>query len=88
MSGNVFSKMKGEQAMLEQLKKVLGRVLTDVDMSEITEASRLHEDLGFDSLSTLMLSMEIEDAFGFKFTEFVRFETVGDVCRYVEEHKG
>ena len=74
--------------MLEQLKAVLGRVLADVDMTKVTEDTRLHDDLGFDSLSTLMLSMEIEDAFGFKFTEFVRFETVGDVCRYVEEHKG
>lgn len=74
--------------MLEQLKAVLTRVLADVDMSVITEETRLHDDLGFDSLSTLMLSMEIEDAFGFKFTEFVRFETVGDVCKYVEEHKG
>lgn len=74
--------------MLEQLKAVLGRVLADVDMTKVTEDTRLHDDLGFDSLSTLMLSMEIEDAFGFKFTEFVRFETVGDVCKYVEEHKG
>ena len=74
--------------MLEQLKAVLGRVLADVDMAKVTEDTRLHDDLGFDSLSTLMLSMEIEDAFGFKFTEFVRFETVGDVCKYVEEHKG
>ena len=74
--------------MLEQLKAVLTRVLADVDMSVITEETRLHDDLGFDSLSTLMLSMEIEDAFGFKFTEFGRFETVGDVCKYVEEHKG
>jgi acyl carrier protein len=32
----------------------------------------------------MMMSMEIEDAFGFKFTEFVRFETVGDVCGYLE----
>jgi acyl carrier protein len=31
-----------------------------------------------------MMSMEIEDAFNFKFTEFVRFETVKDVCEYLE----
>ena len=74
--------------MLEQLKEVLGRVLTDMDMSEITEETRLRDDLGFDSLSTLMLSMEIEDAFNFRFTEFVKFETVGDVCKYILDHKG
>lgn len=73
--------------MLEQLKSVLSKVLRDVDLDSITEQMRLHDDLGFDSLSTLILSMEIEDAFGFKFTEFVKFETVGDVCKYIEEHK-
>lgn len=70
--------------MLEKLKDILGKVLPDVDMAEVTENTRLVDDLGFDSLAVMMLSMEIEDAFGFKFTEFVHFETVGDVCSYVE----
>lgn len=70
--------------MLERLKIVLGRVLPDVDMSTVTEDTRLIDDLGFDSLALMMMSMEIEDAFGFKFLEFVKFETVGDVCRYLE----
>lgn len=70
--------------MLERLKEVLGRVLTETDISNVTEETRLIEDLGFDSLAMMMLSMEIEDAFGFKFAEFVRFETVGDVCSYLE----
>jgi acyl carrier protein len=70
--------------MLERLKEVLGRVLTETDLSTVTEETRLIEDLGFDSLAMMMLSMEIEDAFGFKFAEFVRFETVGDVCSYLE----
>lgn len=70
--------------MLEKLKEVLAKVLPDLDMSEVTEDSRLVDDLGFDSLAVMMLSMEIEDSFGFKFTEFVQFETVGDVCSYVE----
>ncbi len=70
--------------MLEQLKEILGKVLPEVDMSKVTEDTRLMEDLGFDSLAMMMMSMEIEDAFGFQFTEFVRFETVGDVCGYLE----
>ena len=70
--------------MLDRLKIVLGRVLPDVDMSTVTEDTRLIDDLGFDSLALMMMSMEIEDAFGFKFLEFVKFETVGDVCRYLE----
>lgn len=70
--------------MLEKLKELLGKVLPDVDMATVTAETRLIDDLGFDSLAMMMLSMEIEDAFGFKFTEFVKFETVGDVCGYLE----
>ena len=69
--------------MLEKLKTVLSKVLPDVDMSKVTEETRLIDDLGFDSLALMMMSMEIEDAFGFKFLVFVKFETVGDVCQYL-----
>ena len=70
--------------MLERLKEILGKVLKNVDMTQVTEATRLVEDLSFDSLAMMMMAMEIEDAFGFRFKEFVRFETVGDVCAYLE----
>ena len=49
---------------------------------------RLVEDLNFDSLALMMMSMEIEDEFNFRFTELVRFETVGDACDYLETHIG
>ena len=70
--------------MLNKLKDILGRVLPDVDMTAVTEETRLVEDLGFDSLAMMMMAMELEDAFNFKFVEFVKFETVGDVCGYLE----
>ena len=70
--------------MLEKLKVILEKVLPDVDMTTVTESTKLIDDLGFDSLAIMMMSMEIEDAFGFKFKEFVKFETVGDVCNYLE----
>ena len=70
--------------MLDKLKEILGKVLPEVDMASVTEDTRLIEDLGFDSLAMMMISMEIEDAFDFKFTELVKFETVGDVCGYLE----
>ena len=73
--------------MLERLKEVLAKVLPDTDMSGVTEKTKLAEDLGFDSLAMMMMAMEIEDSFGFRFTEFVKFDTVGDVCRYIEEKK-
>ena len=70
--------------MLNRLKEILGKVLPDVDMATVNEDTRLVDDLGFDSLAMMMMAMELEDAFGFKFSEFVRFETVGDVCGYLE----
>lgn len=70
--------------MLEKLKVILKKVLPDLDMSTVTPETRLIEDLAFDSLAMLMMAMEIEDAFGFKFTELVKFETVADVCAYLE----
>lgn len=70
--------------MLEQLKEILGKVLPNVDMSNVNEDTRLVEDLEFDSLAMMMMAMELEDAFNFKFAEFVKFETVGDVCGYIE----
>ena len=70
--------------MLNKLKELLGKVLPDVDMSKVTEETRLIEDLGFDSLAMMMLALELEDAFQFKFAELVKFETVGDVCGYLE----
>ncbi len=79
-----YIKRLEESKMLDQLKEILRKVLPQVDMAEVTEETRLMDDLGFDSLAMMMLSMEIEDAFGFKFQEFVRFETVGDVCGYLE----
>lgn len=70
--------------MLDKLKEILSKVLPHIDMNDVTENTRLIEDLAFDSLAMMMLSMEIEDAFDFRFAEFVKFETVGDVCNYLE----
>lgn len=70
--------------MLEKLKIILETVLPDTDMSTVTEETKLVEDLGFDSLAMMMMAMELEDRFGFKFSGFVKFETVGDVCGYLE----
>lgn len=70
--------------MLDKLKGIIERAFPEVDIASVTEQTRLSEDLGFDSLSFMMLAMEIEDSFGFKFQEFVKFETVGDACQYLE----
>ncbi len=70
--------------MIEQLREIIAKVLPEVDVSNVTGKTRLVEDLGFDSLAMMMMAMEIEDKFGFRFSEFVKFETVDDVCGYLE----
>ena len=74
--------------MLEKLKEILGKVLPDQDMSAVTEDTRLVEDLGFDSLAMMMVSMELEDTFSFRFDEPVDFRTVGDVLTFLKDKKG
>lgn len=71
--------------MIEKLKEIIERVIPGVDVSSVSENTRLVEDLNFDSLALMMMAMEIEDAFGFRFTELVKFDTVGDACAYLEE---
>ncbi len=73
--------------MLEQLKEILAKVNRSIDMDKVTTDTKLIEDLALDSLSIMLFAMEIEAAFGFRFTEPVRFETVGDVCAYLENRK-
>lgn len=71
--------------MLDRLKEVLAKVRGDVDLDTVTEETTLTEDLGLDSLAIMLFAMEIEAAFGFRFTEAVKFVTVGDVCAYLKE---
>ena len=70
--------------MLDQLKTILAKVNREIDMDSVTEDTRLIEDLSLDSLAMMLFAMEIEAAFGFRFTEPVKFATVGDVCRFLE----
>ena len=71
--------------MLDKLKEILEKVSGGIDMDSVNEQTRLVEDLGFDSLALMMMAMGIEDAFGYRFTEFVRFTTVGEVCDYLQD---
>ena len=71
--------------MIERLKVVIERVVPGIDLSNVSRDTRLVEDLGFDSLALMMMAMGIEDAFGYRFTEFVRFTTVGEVCDYLAD---
>lgn len=70
--------------MLERLAKLIKESMPDVDASNLTLETRLFDDLHFDSLAMMMLSMAIEDEFGITFDEPVNFVTVKDVVDYLE----
>ena len=73
--------------MLDTLKEMLELVMPDVSTRGVTEETKLQDDLGFDSLAMMMLAMEIENKFNFRFNKFVAFKTGGEVCEYIENHK-
>lgn len=60
----------------------------NLDASKINRASKF-EDLGLDSMDTIQLLFDAEDAFGINFDseEAKGFSTVGDIVSYVENHQ-
>lgn len=73
--------------MLEQLKKLINDVMPELDTSNVTEETRLVEDLHFDSLAVMMLAMNIEDTYNIAFDGPMNFHTVKDVMDYVNNAK-
>jgi acyl carrier protein len=57
--------------------------------AEITAETSFATDLGADSLDTVELVMELEEEFDINIPddEAERMKTVGDVIRYLEEHR-
>ncbi len=70
--------------MTDKLKKVIKKVSPSTDIEAVTPDARLIDDLGFDSMSMVMMSMELEEEFGFHFDITQRFTTVGEVLAYIE----
>ena len=56
-----------------------------IDVSGITEASRLKEDLKADSLDKINMLMALEEAYDIEMDEdeALAFKTVGDVVEYL-----
>ncbi len=75
--------------MFEEVKNVMRDQLNLGD-KEITEESRIKEDLGADSLDILQLLMTIEETYGIRVPDesLAGFVTVGDVVNYLEKIKG
>ena len=74
--------------LLDELKELIKENKPEVDVSSVTPETRLIEDLNFDSLSMMMLAMDLEDRFGVSFDEdTLEFRTVQDVLNYIESKK-
>ena len=71
------------EAILEELKEILKLIKPSMDLSKVTEESQLVRDVGLDSLTILLLSLAVENKFGFKFDGNPKFTTVGEVIDFI-----
>ena len=75
--------------MLEKIKTMLAQYV-DADMNEVTEETRLAEDLGLTSYSLMSMMGEFEETFQITVdeAELTDIFTVGDVMKYIEKKSG
>ena len=74
------------EAILNELKEILILIKPSMNLSSVTEDSQLVRDVGLDSLTILLLSLAVENKFGFKFEGTPKFETVGEVIDYISAY--
>lgn len=72
----------------EKVKSIIVERLS-VDESKVAEAASFIEDLGADSLDTVELIMQLEEAFDIQIPDedAEKIVTVGDAVKYIEDHK-
>ena len=75
--------------ILERLKILIAKVMLgyEIDLNRITMTSTLKGELGFSSISMLLMAIAIEEEFhiSIKQLDGDTFATVGDVCAYIEQ---
>lgn len=71
--------------IFDKLKEIFGRVMPQIDESDITMDSVLTTDLGVDSLNMMLLAISVEEEFDIEFDSAANLMTVRDICDYVEE---
>lgn len=71
--------------MFEQVKEILARQLR-ISPDRVTMDAQIKRDLGADSVDILQLLMRLEDDYGIVIPdqELAKFETVGDVVRFLD----
>lgn len=74
--------------VFEKIKELIAEQL-DVDASTITMDTDFMKDLEADSLDAVEIILGVEDEYGIEIPDEVaeNFTKVGDIVKYVEEHK-
>ena len=74
--------------MLEKIKEIVAESL-GADASSITEETSFKDELGADSLDLFEMVMAFEEEFEVEIPteDLEQISTVGDVAKYLEEHK-
>ncbi len=75
-------------AVEDKVKEIITKQM-GVKNEQITKETSFINDLGADSLDTVELIMEFEDAFDMNIPDedAEKIRTVGDAIKYIEEHK-
>jgi acyl carrier protein len=71
--------------IIDDLKDIFLKISPTINVFKFDENSRIVEDLRLDSLSQLMVVMEIEKKYNIKFEKVITFERVKDVIEYLKE---
>ena len=90
MKGELMSKELDPEldpAVFDKIKSIIAERLS-IDESKIEDTSSFIEDLGADSLDTVELIMQMEEAFNVQIPDedTEKIQTVGDAVRYIQEH--
>ena len=71
------------EKIFEEVKEIMKVIKPSINLDTVNEDHQLVRDLGLDSLTILLLSLAIENKFGFKFEGNPKFTTVSEVLDYI-----
>ncbi|MFV1974565.1 MAG: acyl carrier protein [Candidatus Scalindua sp.] len=80
--------MSTEESVEEKVKEIIVKQM-GANKDQVTPDTSFINDLGADSLDTVELVMELEDAFDVSIPDedAEKMQTVGDAINYIKEHK-